>query len=238
MNIEVCSRAEALVQHDRAALTFVALEPRVVQQMPFDHPLHHLLHRRDQLGLRGQQHAQRGRQPKLTNSHPLAHRHVRDDTGHQVRCRLRHPPRAARGAQAAPLAAERQQLVVPALAAAQPQKPVGQDAALEEGVELVSDEPGQLGAGAGLGMGDEAGRMLLHRVWTGDGGSAAAVAAIMTTAAATAAKALRAWRVRRFGAGVHALSGSSALHRALRGRRHAAPACCPGSCGAVAKWQP
>jgi hypothetical protein len=128
VNIEVGSRAEALVQHDRAALTFVALEPRVVQQMPFDHPLHHLLHRRDQLGLRGQQHAQRNRQPKLTNSHPLAHRHVRDDTGHQVRCRLRHPPRAARGAQAAPLAAERQQLVVPALAAAQAQEAVGQDA--------------------------------------------------------------------------------------------------------------
>jgi hypothetical protein len=124
VNIEVCSRAEALVQHDRAALTFVALEPRVVQQMPFDHPLHHLLHRRDQLGLRGQQHAQRNRQ----RQDPLAHRHVRDDTGHQVRCRLRHPPRAARGAQAAPLAAERQQLVVPALAAAQAQEAVGQDA--------------------------------------------------------------------------------------------------------------
>jgi hypothetical protein len=40
---------------------------------------------------------------------------------------------------------------------------VRQDAALEEGVELVLDEPGQFGAGAGLGVGgDEAGCVLLH----------------------------------------------------------------------------
>jgi hypothetical protein len=39
---------------------------------------------------------------------------------------------------------------------------VGQDAALEKSVELVLDEAGQLGAGAGLGVGHEAGRVLLH----------------------------------------------------------------------------
>ena len=50
-----------------------------------------------------------------------------------------------------------------AFAAAQPQETVGEDAALQEGVELVLDEPGQFGAGAGLGVGDEAGRMLLHQ---------------------------------------------------------------------------
>jgi hypothetical protein len=50
-----------------------------------------------------------------------------------------------------------------AVTAAQPQKTVGQDAALDEGVELVFDEPGQLGAGAGLGVGDEAGRVLVHQ---------------------------------------------------------------------------
>ena len=50
-----------------------------------------------------------------------------------------------------------------ALPAAQPQETVRQDAALEEGVEFVLDEPGQLGAGAGFGVGDEAGRMLLHQ---------------------------------------------------------------------------
>jgi len=41
--------------------------------------------------------------------------------------------------------------------------PVRQDAALEEGVELVLDEPGQLGAGARFGVGDEAGRVLLNQ---------------------------------------------------------------------------
>jgi hypothetical protein len=49
----------------------------------------------------------------------------------------------------APLAAERQKLVVPAVAAAQPQEAVGQDAALEEGFELVLYEPRKLRSGAG-----------------------------------------------------------------------------------------
>jgi hypothetical protein len=52
---------------------------------------------------------------------------------------------------------------VAAVAAAQPQEAVGQDAAFEEGVELVLDEPRQLGASAGLGVGDETGRVLLHQ---------------------------------------------------------------------------
>ena len=50
-----------------------------------------------------------------------------------------------------------------AVAAEQAQEAVGQDAALEERLELVLDEPGQLGAGAGLGVRDEAGRVLLHQ---------------------------------------------------------------------------
>ena len=40
---------------------------------------------------------------------------------------------------------------------------MGQDAALQEGVELVFDELRQSGASAGLGVGDETGRMLLHQ---------------------------------------------------------------------------
>jgi len=52
---------------------------------------------------------------------------------------------------------------VAALAAAQPQKTMRQDAALQEGFELVLDERGQLGARAGLGVGDEAGRVLLYQ---------------------------------------------------------------------------
>jgi hypothetical protein len=46
--------------------------------------LHHLQHRRDQFGLRGQQHAQRDRQ----GQHPLPHRNLRDDLIHPVRLRL------------------------------------------------------------------------------------------------------------------------------------------------------
>jgi len=40
---------------------------------------------------------------------------------------------------------------------------VRQDAAFEEGVELVLDESRQFGASAGLGVGDETGRVLLHQ---------------------------------------------------------------------------
>ena len=72
-------------------------------------------------------------------------------------------PRAARRAKAPALAAEGQQLVVPAISAAQAQEPVGQDAALQEAVELVLDEAGQFTAGAVLSVRDEAGRMLLHQ---------------------------------------------------------------------------
>jgi hypothetical protein len=85
-----------------------------VQQVARDCALHHLQHRRDELRLRGQQHAQRDRQ----GQHPLHHRDVRDDVIDQVRRCLRHALGAARRAEPAPLAAEGQQLVVAALAAA------------------------------------------------------------------------------------------------------------------------
>ena len=55
------------------------------------------------------------------------------------------------------------QLVVATLAAAQPEEAVSQDAARQEGVELLLEEPGQLATGAGFGVGDEAGRVLLHQ---------------------------------------------------------------------------
>ncbi|MDR7152829.1 hypothetical protein J2W49_004807 [Hydrogenophaga palleronii] len=44
---------------------------------------------------------------------------------------------------------------------------VGQDAALEEGIELVLDKSRQLGAGAGQDVGNEAGRILLHQAVQG-----------------------------------------------------------------------
>ena len=66
---------------------------------------------------------------------------------------------AARRAKPSPLADKRQQFVVAALPAAQPQEAVRQDAALQERVELVLDEARQLTAGAGLVAGDEVGRV-------------------------------------------------------------------------------
>jgi hypothetical protein len=58
-----------------------------------NHALHNLQHRRDRLGLRGQQHAQRDRQ----RQHPLPHRHARSDVVNQVRRGLQDVPRAHEG---------------------------------------------------------------------------------------------------------------------------------------------
>ncbi len=57
---------------------------------------------------------------------------------------------------------EGQQLVVAAVAAAQAQEAVGQDAALEEGVELVFDELRQVCAGCVYGLSEERRGVLLH----------------------------------------------------------------------------
>ena len=55
------------------------------------------------------------------------------------------------------------QLVVPAIPAAQAQEAVGQDAAFEEGVELVLHELRQVGADGSFGLGDEGRGVLLHQ---------------------------------------------------------------------------
>ena len=82
---------------------------------------------------------------------------------HQVRRGLRHPPGSARRAKAAPLAAESDQLVVAAGAAAQAQEAVGQDPARQEGVELILDELRQVGTGRVIGPGEEGRGVLLHQ---------------------------------------------------------------------------
>ena len=61
------------------------------------------------------------------------------------------------------LAAERDQLVLPAVTAAQPHKAVGQDAALEEGAELVPHKLRQVGARCGLSLLEEGRGVLLHK---------------------------------------------------------------------------
>jgi hypothetical protein len=77
---------------------------------------------------------------------------------------LRHAPGPARGAKATALAAEGQQLVVAAILAAQAQEAVGQDAAFQEGVELVSDELRQPGTCGLFGLLFNGGMLLWRSV--------------------------------------------------------------------------
>ena len=91
MYVEVGRRPKTLDQRDGAAVALLAFESNAIQQVARDHALHHLQYRRDQLGLRGQQLAQRDRK----RQHPLAHRHLRDDVIHQVGGGLCHAPGAA-----------------------------------------------------------------------------------------------------------------------------------------------
>ena len=81
----------------------------------------------------------------------------------QVGRRLGHAPGPARRAKATALAAEGSQFVVPAVVAAQAQETVGQDAAVEKGVELVPHKLRQVGASCGLSLLEEGGGVLLHR---------------------------------------------------------------------------
>ena len=53
MYVEVGRRPKTLNQRDGAAMALFAFESNAIQQMARDHALHHLQHRRDQLGLRG-----------------------------------------------------------------------------------------------------------------------------------------------------------------------------------------
>jgi len=84
--------------------------------------------------------------------HPLTQRHARDHAVDQVGSALRHAPRPAGGAKPAPLARKRHQLLVCTPRAAQAQKPVGEDAAFEKGIELVFDEVGQTRPGLSLDL--------------------------------------------------------------------------------------
>lgn len=106
VNYQVGGRAKALNQSDRTAVSLVGLEPDLIEQVARDDTVHHLQHRRHQLGLCGQQQAQ----SDGWREHPLAHRHTRVDRIHRMGCRLRHAPGIARWAKAAPLATECHQL--------------------------------------------------------------------------------------------------------------------------------
>jgi hypothetical protein len=68
----------------------------------------------------------------------------RTGVSNQMRGRLRHTPSTTRRAKATSFAGECHQLVVPAVAAAQTQKAVGKNAALEKRVEFIPNEPWRL----------------------------------------------------------------------------------------------
>jgi hypothetical protein len=53
VNVEIGDDAKALYQRDRAAVGFVRLKTSLPEQVARDHPVHHLQHRRYQLGLCG-----------------------------------------------------------------------------------------------------------------------------------------------------------------------------------------
>ena len=84
--------------------------------------MNHAKHGRHQLELCGQQQAQRDRQSHDPNEHPLAHRHVRNELITRCAAVWTHVQCPGREAEAAPLAVERDQLVVAAIATAQVQR--------------------------------------------------------------------------------------------------------------------
>jgi len=111
-------------------------QSRPLDQKAGNDPVDRLQQRRKQLRLSGQQKAQRNRQ----REHPLAHRDRRDHAIDQMGGGFRHAPGAARRAKAAPLAKKRDQLLMGAVAAAQAEKPVREDAAFEKGIEFGFDK--------------------------------------------------------------------------------------------------
>jgi len=80
-----------------------------------------------------------------------------------VRRRLCQATGPARRAKAAPLAADGNRLAVAAVVAAQAQEAVGEDAAFQEGTELVPHKQRRIGASHGLSLLEEGGGVLLHQ---------------------------------------------------------------------------
>ena len=157
VDVEVGRRAEALNQRDGAAVGFVRLEPGLTEQCVITRCI------TCSTGVTSLGCAASSRRSGIGSDRT----HWRigtcgDDVVHQVSRRLRHAPSAARRAKAAPHAAEGDKLVVAAVAAVEAQEAMRQDAAFEEGVELVFDEPRQVGACSVFGLGAEGRGVLLH----------------------------------------------------------------------------
>jgi len=76
---------------------------------------------------------------------------------------FRHAPSAAGGAKAASFASERNQLLMAALAAAQAEKPVRQNAAGEKGIELGFDKLRQAASTLGFDLRQEGFEVFLNQ---------------------------------------------------------------------------
>ena len=139
MNIQICGGPKSLNEGDRTAGGCAAFDVCLFDKKSGDDAMNDLQYRRQQFGMHGEQTAQRYRE----RQHPLSHRHARDDLIHQIRSGFRHAPRAARGADAAQLAAKGDQQLVRATLTAQAHEAVREYAACEIGIELVFDELGQ-----------------------------------------------------------------------------------------------
>ena len=118
-----------------------------------------LQNRREQMSMGGEQKSQQD----WKQQHPLAHRHPRDDMVDQVGGRLCHAPGATGGANSAPLTGECHELLLGAVCAAQAQKTMSQDAALEKSFELVFDKLGQARPGFTLDLDKERLGVLLYQ---------------------------------------------------------------------------
>ena len=108
---------------------------------------------------------QEGPKPLGDGEHPLADGEVRDHLVGQVRRHLGHAPGVAQGADAATLAGEGQQPVMPAVRAPHPREAVGEDAAPQVAAKVALHPPGDAPAhGVGiLRLGDEGLEVVLHR---------------------------------------------------------------------------
>ena len=99
--------------------------------------------------------------------HPLPHRHFGDDAIDQPSSGFRHPPRPARGANAAPFAGEGHQLLVPARGTAHPQETMRKNPAFEKRIKFVFDKLRQARRTPGFDFGEERFEILLHHAIQG-----------------------------------------------------------------------
>ena len=156
-------RAETLDERDGAGVGFGALESCLLDQKCGNDPVDDLQDGREQFRMCSEQQAKRDRK----REHPLAHRHPGDDVIDQVGGGLRHAPGATARAETATLATEGHELFMGTVGATQAQEAVGQDAALEKGIELLFDKLWQARAGLKLDVGQEGLEVFLYQLVEG-----------------------------------------------------------------------